>query len=176
MSNPELLITGFGPFGDIEQNPSERVARSLDPQARVLDVSFPKVLNFCLSEQVQKATRILCLGVSARATEVRYELIAKNQVGSHPGYDGKFWGRSQVIGNGPKLLAATLVPTDRLAESPITKSHDAGDYLCNFILYQLLRLYPEKQIGFVHIPPFEVVSFEQQLESLEGFIDWLRAR
>jgi pyrrolidone-carboxylate peptidase len=50
-----------------------------------------------------------------------------------------------------------------LVSSVVTASVDAGSYLCNYLLYRALLRFPEKRIGFLHVPAFSVVPFEEQI-------------
>lgn len=167
-----FLITGFGPFAGVEHNPSGVLATAIDPSAPVLEVSYEWVSAFCRSDRVVESDLILCLGVNARASEIRYELIAHNEVGVQPGVDGNSWPGKEIVAGSPALLASTLVPMDRIKDLPIAVNHDAGRYLCNFILYQLLHLYPTKRVAFVHVPRSEAISFEDQMASLSNFLGW----
>ena len=45
-------------------------------------------------------------------------------------------------------------------------SDNAGCYLCNYVYYRALRRFPTKRVGFVHVPPLEVLPLDVQREWL----------
>jgi pyrrolidone-carboxylate peptidase len=74
------------------------------------------------------------------------------------------------------LLAATLWHGVLVESEDVGPSVNAGDYLCNYLLYRALRKFPVKRIGFVHAPPFSVIALERQTSALRGVIEACSAR
>ena len=153
-----ILVTGFGPFRTVQENPSAALARALHGQrvgdelivAHVLPVSFARGPQMAVAmARTLRPSLILGFGVSRRVrTEV--ECIGRNRVGSGPDVDGE---APPDLGPGPATLDATL-PVHRLARAlDASVSEDAGSYVCNAWLYTVLRDVPKIPSTFVHIPP-----------------------
>ena len=69
------------------------------------------------------------------------------------------------------MLASTLWTPELLGESDFRRpSVDPGGYLCNYVLYRALQRFPDKRIGFLHVPKFDHVPFETQLAELQAII------
>lgn len=168
-----MLVTGFGPFRNITENPSSILAARLSDQHRILPVTYPAVESFAKSVREIDADVILCLGLNARLEEPAFELYAHNQIGTEAGSSGRKHTRTVIRKSGPKTLGQTLASPEQLLTLPMKTSFTPGDYLCNFLLYSLLVRYPERKIGFVHIPLFERMSLEKQVTKLEELITFL---
>ena len=108
-----ILVTGFGPFRTVQENPSAALARALHGQrigderivAHVLPVSFARGPQMAVAmARTLRPSLILGFGVSRRVrTEV--ECIGRNHVGSGPDVDGE---APPDLGPGPATLDATL--------------------------------------------------------------------
>jgi pyroglutamyl-peptidase len=166
-----VLLTGFGPFGGVVNNPSSRLAEQLadtgfpgvELTTRVFPVSYSAVARE-LGELLDRERRdlILMLGVAERSPQVRLEKRARNLVGATPGHDGLHHSSERIVEDGPEELW-TAVPVDRLLHRlheerlPAEVSADAGSYLCNFAYYLALHRLSKSQTGtrclFVHVPP-----------------------
>jgi pyroglutamyl-peptidase len=170
-----LLVTGFGPFRDITDNPSSRLAEVLPGSTELLPVQYGKVEAFAISLRSRTEDTILCLGLNARATELKFELYAHNQIGTERGYGSRRHTRTVIKPSGPQTLGQTLLTPKQLGELALATSFTPGDYLCNFLLYSLLIRYPERRIGFVHVPLFEKVTMGDQLEQLDGLLQLVGA-
>ncbi len=165
-----LLVTGFGPFRDITDNPSSRLAEALPGNTELLPVQYGKVEAFAISLRSRAEDTILCLGLNARATELKFEIYAHNQIGAERGFGSRRHTRTAIKPSGPRTLGQTLLSPKQLDELALPTSFTPGDYLCNFLLYSLLIRYPERRVGFVHVPLFEKVAMNEQLEQLEGVL------
>lgn len=164
------LITGFGPFLDVKDNPSSELAKALGRQHRILDVSYDAVEDFIFHLDPDTFDRILMLGVAPGRTHISAELFARNTYGQAPDIRGD--RRNGPIQEGePLLLGTTLFGEDLLSDLLLDTSHfrlslNAGSYLCNFAYYKGLTAFPAKQVGFLHIPPFSQMGFEDQLRAV----------
>jgi pyrrolidone-carboxylate peptidase len=176
MSN-RTLITGFGPFGDHKENPSGYLASCFNRDHAVLEVSYHYAYEFwdALVQEGQY-DRIICLGLAAKAPRLRLELFARNAVGQMKDVRGETWSTDFIVAEGPPCLGSTIMPPDLifaasalLDAKTLELSTNPGDYLCNFWYYLLLAGHPG-QVGFIHIPPFDVVSAEQQYETIAKLI------
>ncbi|OWU65941.1 MAG: hypothetical protein CBB60_002105 [Armatimonadetes bacterium Cent15-Ar3] len=165
-----LLVTGFGPFRDITDNPSAQLASGLPGETAILTVQYGHVESFARSLRLRDESTILCLGLNARATELKFELYAHNQIGAERGFGSRVHSRTIIRPSGPKTLGQTLLDPKQLASLEMSTSYTPGDYLCNFLLYSLLVRYPAKRIGFVHVPHFDNVPKESQMKALEKLL------
>ncbi len=172
-----LLVTGFGPFLQIKENPSEWLAEHCGAQHAILQVSFHAVDSFLDALQQEPPSALLMIGVAAKRRQMCLERVGNNWVG--PGEDvlGKRRGPANIDPAGPAGRAATLwARGDRLDRRAMRYSLDAGDYLCNYALHEALRHLPRTRTGFLHIPPFEVLAREQQLALLKTLITRIEQR
>lgn len=169
MSRTTTLVTGFGPFLSVKDNPSGRLAQQSQRSHVVLDVAFRAVDEFLEQVDPNSFDRLLMMGVAAKRHFVTPELFARNRYQSVPDVTGEV--RSDEIELGaPLLLTSTLWRPERISWAylgqPLRTSCDAGGYMCNYIAYRALRRFSDKEVGFLHIPAFEEVSEEEQLRAL----------
>jgi pyroglutamyl-peptidase len=78
---------------------------------------------------------------------------------------------------GPLAFRSTL-PVDELAATlrdadiPVEISRDAGGFLCNHVFYVLMQtLKPGRAGGFVHVPPLDILSGDEQLRAARLIVD-----
>ena len=168
----KTLITGFGPFGKIAENPSSILAPHFGRDHEILEVNFKGVDEFVRSiSRSAEYDRIVCLGVAGKSKQIRFELFGRNVVGPTKDVRGERWKSRAIDPDAPPALASTLLDADTFwdhaetGSNEVVLSTDAGGYLCNFILYRLLTEYPGK-VGFIHIPPFESMSPERQYQAI----------
>lgn len=173
----KTLITGFGPFGSHDFNPSGELAGCFDRDHAVLEVCYDYVYEFwdALIREEQYDT-VICLGLSAKATRLKLELFARNKVGDTPDVNGKNWSTDFIVAEGPPCLGSTIMPPDlifaaseMLDARTLELSTNPGDYLCNFLYYLMLAGHPG-QVGFIHVPPLDVVPIEKQHATLSKLI------
>ena len=166
----KLLVTGFGPFLGHSENPSAVLASGVGGQ--VLEVSYGAVDEFL--ESVGHFDSWLALGLAAKSSTLLYETVGRNAVSGVPDVLGEARGPGPIDPSGPWQVSASLWHGMALESDLVRASTDAGGYLCNYLLYQALRQYPEKRIGFLHVPPFSAVSAEVQEGLVAGIIDVCR--
>ncbi len=189
MSVPLLLLTGFGPFEDVEENPTARLVERIDadPPAdldlavRILPVSYRRSASGldsaikALEPRIPNA--ILSLGVAAKGKCFRVERRASTDLKSK---------RPDVIGVEASSLrlpkARSLETTldvealrDSLNQSGLPEaevSDDAGGYVCERLYYHALN--KAEKLGvpavFLHVPTFDEIKLEAQLRSVRQFI------
>ncbi len=164
-----LLLTGFGPFGSIVDNPTERLARhfhgrTIEDRAItgvVLPTSFARA-TATLAPLLAEHDAALMLGVAETAEVLRLETVGRNADDARmPDVDG-----AQPVGpiaDGPSTLPVTI-EIERIAHGwdaariAYAVSDSAGAYVCNHTLYQALRAgRAGRRVGFIHVPnvPFE---------------------
>jgi pyroglutamyl-peptidase len=173
------LVTGFGPFWDVAENPSAKLAEALNRPYQVIEVSYDTVEDFIFHLDPRSFDRLLLLGVAPGRSHLCAELFARNTYGMRPDARGR--GRTGPIQQvQPLLLGTTLFGEEALSEvlvndSRVRLSLDAGSYIGNFTYFKALVAFPSKQVGFLHVPPFEKISFEDQLDSVTELLEALEA-
>lgn len=164
-----LLITGFGPFLDVTENPSWEAIRDLEGaqigSTRIavarLDVTYAgaaRQLDEALART--RPQHVLALGV-CRDAGLRLEHVARNlDTSPAPDAAGERRPGERIAPDGPDTLP-TRLPLDLLRRAlteagfEVLDSDDAGGYLCNHLFYELLTRRTEGLAGFVHVPPLQ---------------------
>lgn len=169
------LLTGFGPFGGVTSNPTQRLVELFGQTGAeghlltccVLPVSYeraPAAMTEALSAGASDGAPfdlIWMLGVAARETRWRVEKFGRNRNGRKADADGACLPRV-IEPDAPSLLEST-VPVLRVRQAltaagiPARVSLSAGSYLCNYILFRALRDVSKAGLsarsGFLHVPP-----------------------
>jgi pyroglutamyl-peptidase len=172
------LVTGFGPFLNVTNNPSATLAEQSGRPYRILEVSFEAADAFIQDLDPNSFDRLLMIGVAKGRPAITPERFAKNLIGGTQDVRGRNLAGA-IEPDGPTMRSSTLWTPEVLQrltqESQIQVSEDAGEYLCNYICYQALRRFPQKQVGFLHVPhPHELPLAEQQ-ELLDLILEVLDA-
>ncbi len=190
----EVLLTGFEPFLEHRENPSQILVEKMDHQhrlspireslkltTRVLPVdyeeSWQQVLG--LLEERESQGRgfqwVLCTGLAADRHCLSLEAGARNWMKwPDPAVVEGALGGKEILPGERGFLPSALPWTEalgRLQASGISAeiSQDAGSYVCNFLTYRLLHHLDSSsaQAGFIHIPPFAALAPELSLKALE---------
>lgn len=172
-----LLVTGFGAFGPHDNNPSEYLAQNCGENHAVLRVTFQTVDDFLLNTEAQNCDAWLMIGVHGGAIKHHLETTARNVIGHHPDVEGNIQGPGPIEPTAPQQLSATLWSPENLIETEHRQpSVSAGNYLCNYLFFRGLQTFPNKKIGFLHIPTFNKLSSEIQLNELKKLIESIKQR
>ena len=172
-----ILLTGFGRFAKVEQNPSEQIVAALggsrvdghDIVGRILPVSAeqtPAAVRTALAETTPALAFLL--GVAPGRAALTIERVAVNVFDfEDPDNDGAQPVDVPIERDGPAAYFATL-PLRRIVEAwqaagiPGALSDTAGTYLCNAAMYTALHATADERLpsGFVHLPslPDEVAG------------------
>ena len=162
-----LLVTGFGAFGEFAENPSSLLAPGCGREHCILEVAFKAVDEFLAGLDGGSFDALLMLGVAGKAEGFRVETVARNWIGPVADVLGSVQGPAPLDPAAPPLLAATLWPAWLLADAPLrAASVHAGGHLCNYLFFRALHVFPEKSVGFLHVPPVSVVPIEEQRRML----------
>jgi pyroglutamyl-peptidase len=164
------LVTGFGPFGEVTDNPSARLAEGCGRPFQVLEVSYRAVDGFLEMVQPSSFDRLVMLGVAAGREWVTPELFARNRIGARKDVSGA--GQAgEIEPGGPLLLEGNLWTPEALSglliKTQIEVSLNAGTYLCNYIYYRALSRFPDRNVGFLHVPPVDKIALERQIVLVE---------
>ncbi len=162
-----VLITGFGPFPGAPSNPTMGIVRHLlrSRQQRFAGVQrigqylpthWAMLDAFRAVVMLEKPDAILMFGLAGRRRKITPESRAVNRAGvlrtdaagckpraSHLNHGGPRFRRSTVD---PVLMTARM----HAAGLPAKVSNDAGDYLCNALLWTALETGVPSI--FVHVP------------------------
>jgi pyroglutamyl-peptidase len=172
-----VLLTGFGPFANVERNPSELIVAELggtrigghEVVGRILPVSAettPAAVRSAL-EETEPAFAVL-LGVAPGRAALAAERVAINMFDfPDPDNDGALPVDVPIELDGPAAYFATL-PLRAIVDAwlragiPGYLSDTAGTYLCNAALYTALHATAEEAlpVGLLHLPslPDEVAG------------------
>ena len=187
-----ILVTGFGAFGSVRDNPSERLLTYVaDEKIRgailstcLLPVSFsraPELLQAALELGQSSGTAfddVLMLGVAGGSATWRVETLGRNHVDREADVEGWLPPSTKIYPGAPDTLPSTL-PTSAIFASlttaglPASRSDSAGGYLCNYVLYTTLyylrSMQARTRAGFLHIPADEF-TFDPDLVERPLFV------
>lgn len=168
-----ILVTGFEPFLEHRLNPSadlcesvvRRTSKDLELLGLILPVSYKdsfQILSANLNSQ--KYDALFMLGLAASRENVSIEKIALNRIHCQdPDQNGLVYTDQIIEAQGPLALETKM----KLAPLPDSAelSFYAGTYVCNYLYFKILYLYPHLPSLFIHIP--KEGQFE---ESIYNFI------
>lgn len=185
----QILLIGFGPFGQLETNPSERLVRWLHNQSpaltrmAILPTSYRRAtstIRNLIQDSLPRA--IVIFGFSRRAQGFKIERLAHNADRSRlPDIDGMI-GHKPIARGAPDTHRSPI-DTRRLAELlqsddslPVTLSDDAGGYVCNHVYFIALHETRSARVPciLIHIldPPTED-KWTGLRAATEPVVDWL---
>ncbi|HZS03131.1 MAG TPA: peptidase C15 [Chloroflexota bacterium] len=184
-----LLLTGFAPWADIEENPAQRLAARLDGwragEWRVAGLVLP-VAHVAASADVAAALRdlrphaVLHLGLAAGRPALTVERWAHNEADFPiPDTAGAQPRAEPLREDGPGQRASALdvaaaVRALQAAGVPAAPSNTAGTYVCNAVYYRTLDWAATAgyagPVGFVHLPTAATVSLADQERALERLL------
>jgi pyroglutamyl-peptidase len=185
---PLVLVTGFGPFLDVTENPSGALAARLEAtpppglrvRHRVLPVTFAGVprafAEFVAEPESQSPALILSIGVH-RGPSFRFEQNARERpIAGRPDNDGSDGGdlrmdKARATSIDVPALARALSATSQALGIPIEISSDAGGYVCDWTYQHALRLGELLRVPafFLHVPPL----VEQDVDAQWPFVSAL---
>ncbi len=164
---PRFLLSGFGPFGRIEVNPSETIVRRLtDFETVVLPVSYRAVDEFVRDCGLKSGDRWLMLGVCANCNRLRVERCARNAVSDLPDVEGEVRGKGRIDEFSPPMVRGSLFYRMRLPKGPFVNSDSAGEYLCNYLYFAGATRLQGVRVGFLHVPTFDSIPKSEQLAAV----------
>jgi pyroglutamyl-peptidase len=171
MAGPRVLMTGFGPFPGVLDNPSAWLAETLAGetrgvagtlQAKILPTSWESVAALTPSLfETLKPDIMLHFGLCQRTQGFRIERSAHNRVALRADIEGALPATRSVLAGGPARIdtqfpAAALAAHLRAHGLEAAVSRSAGRYLCNFLYYRALAWASRQDrpaiAVFIHIP------------------------
>jgi len=159
LATTRLLLTAFGPFPGTPNNISQDVvaatlqslsdaqlkvgSRTVAPHSVVLPTDWSQA-PVRLNKEIAavRPDIVISFGVSRLARGLVVECLARN-VADAPDVNGYQPDHTRLVPNGPAFVPArwparAIVRTLRQADIPAVRSRNAGSYLCNAVLYQML--------------------------------------
>ncbi|MEQ1822376.1 MAG: hypothetical protein ABL949_07695 [Fimbriimonadaceae bacterium] len=166
------LVTGYGPFEQITENVSGLIAPKLGVPFHILEVSYAAVDEFISSLDPDSFDAWLALGHAMGEQRIRVETLGRNTIGPRPDVRGEGNLNSVIRTGAPSMLPSSLwAPLNPFENDQIRFADDAGGYLCNYILYRGLEAFPNKLVGFLHLPPAELMAVETQVEAIRSLMN-----
>jgi pyroglutamyl-peptidase len=175
---PTVLLTGFGPFPKVPENATSVLVPALAAAARQQFTGMRLHAEILPTEWASAPARldelmrewspslVLQFGVSPRAKGFVFETRARNErdvksvdaTGCPPPAAAIAEDGADILRSG--LPVAELVRRLRSLGLPAVRSHNAGKYICNALLYHGLARLPQIEtvsgnvplVGFVHLP------------------------
>ena len=167
-----LLCTGYEPFGEHDDNPSERVAERLDGETiaghevvgAVLPVEFDRVADALASlVAAHDPDAVVATGLAGGRSTVSVERVGINvdDAVTVPDNAEHSPRATPIVADGADAHLATIPVVESVeamleADIPARVSNSAGTHCCNHALYSLLEQFEqdgrETPAGFVHLP------------------------
>lgn len=155
-----ILVSGFGPFPGVPDNPTAALARAIDGRrvagetvvGIVLPVSYARgPAEVIRHAQLLGPRLVVGLGVASQRAKPCVERTGRRAANpERPDVDGVALDR---CGDGPEIVRATA-DVARLAKALKAEiSDDAGGYVCNAWLWTVVQALPGTPVAFVHVPP-----------------------
>lgn len=165
-----ILITAFDPFGTDETNSSEIVLNLLPQMVDGVIINkmvVPTVYKDCADLAYERAVQsdsfaVIALGQAGRSESIRIETVGINYaLAELRDNKGSVLYGERLFENGENAYFSNL-PVKMMAESiskigfASTLSCSAGGFVCNSMLYTLLKKIHENNksimCGFIHLP------------------------
>ncbi len=193
-----VLMSGFEPFGAYDTNPSydaliplhEQLILNLD--IRVIEIPVTWESGWpSLLEKIDELNPDVVVGTGVAGSDaMRFETLARN-VASGKDEDDMTLSGEPVVTGGPATIPTEL-PVSQMSDAmdgggfDVMISDNAGDFLCNYVFYNLMYHVdnsddPPVAAGFIHVPPasdggtFSVQDITAAhilgLEALSGWLD-----
>lgn len=161
-----VLVTGFGPFPGVPENPSAVIAAGLaerpPPGVRLLAHVLPTAWSVLpmVPGLAAGAEVVLHVGVAAETVRPRLEAVAWNRCAALADADGRQPAEARLAPASPcrlrpRIAAGTIAAAVRRAGRPVDVSHSAGAYLCNAVFFRSLaaagRRTRPPAVAFLHV-------------------------
>lgn len=179
----KVLLSGFGPFLEIKNNPSEQIVLKLAEDFQIPFIILPVVFaeSFEVLKQkiqIEKPDVILMFGVAATRSTICFERIGLNWVDSKNADSkmvtpktGRIDSKQELALMSPFNLEEVISQYDFNERKSLEISYSAGTYVCNDLYFRMLN---EKQISadklFIHIPSFDKIDEQLQLKLLSKVV------
>eukprot|EP01041_Mallomonas_annulata_P003049 gene3049-5975_t len=179
----QTIISGFGPFNGVDDNPTKKIIQYLQQdyvndnvQLSVIEVSVNGVISFQSKIKAYPGKKLIVhLGVNSRGERFDLERFAYNNMTFRAPDEAGLQPDNQLI-NVSDIFdkpMETDIALDDVARTlvnegfPVAISNDPGRFVCNYTYYQSMQTQylPEdsKLALFIHVPLEEVIPLEHQI-------------
>lgn len=164
----QVLVTGFGPFPGVAENPSATIAARLadrpPPGLRIVSRILPTTWSVlpAVPGPVARAGAeiVLHVGVAAGTVRPRLEAVAWNRCAALADAEGRRPAGASLAAASPgrlrpQVAAGRIAMAVRRAGRAVDVSHSAGAYLCNAVFFRSLaaaRRPRAPTVAFLHVP------------------------
>lgn len=168
---PKILLSGFDAFGKLHRNTSQAIVEAITATqtsgsilySAILPTSYERsfVTLSALITELQPDF-IVMLGVASSSQDIRIEQQAHNRLSTKIEDNDAYVPQTPYISASACDVLHTAVDTKKLQATLANQkphcviSEDCGDYVCNFLYYNVLSDIKEKQLSskalFVHVP------------------------
>ena len=181
----KVLMTGFEPFDGNSFNPSWAAVEALQAPEGFeirklrLPVVYQKAPALLIEEmRAWVPDAVICVGLADGRSEITPERVAVNAMDETiPDNEGVFPHGDPIDPDGPAAYMTRLPIhriTRRLREAgiPAKISNTAGVYVCNNLMYGLLRAIAEEPLfrdvkgGFIHVPATKEMGLPESVPVL----------
>lgn len=175
--NMKTILTGFSVFGDNKVNPTEAIATSFKGRKNIVPVILPVEYDTCWDRiKDEDGDIFIHMGLAASRETIKIEQFAYNEKkATIPDNAGRIFSGEQIAEGKESTLSSPFnVPAlvALLGELSIKTevSKDPGRYVCNNIYYHSLLC--GNMALFVHFPPLEKSSLEDDIRTIEAIIEY----
>lgn len=187
------LVTGFGPYGAWQRNPTGIIARDMDGtwigERYIKALQLPVSVEGCdramstIYKELERYDIILHLGLHPRIWRCRLERVALNLHDfSIPDCNGMLIRESPIVKGGENAYFSTISVRDLKAKLEAMGhrtriSNSTGTYLCNHVYY--LTLHQIHSIGlrirciFLHMPSEKRMDIREQKALVKDVLEVL---
>ncbi len=162
-----ILITGFGPFPGAPHNPTMQIVRhmgalqspafaSVTRITRILPTTWAMLENLHAILAETQPDAVLMFGLAGRRRAITPELVARNRASVLRPDAVRYRPTALLLTRGAGAArrstfdAAKLTAVLKASGLPARVSRDAGDYLCNALLWHVLGA--GIPAIFIHVP------------------------
>jgi pyroglutamyl-peptidase len=188
-----ILMTGFGPFGNVEKNPSQALIEELNLSADLATNAQLKteILPVIYGDAVDRIRALIhehepdfliSFGVAARRENVCPERVALNLKDTQqPDNAGNTPEGELIFSESPLAYFSNLPLLEirdflQIAGIPTEISNHAGAYICNAVFFaaahEIETTGRTTEFGFIHIPlmPLEAAAGELSTQKLANAV------
>lgn len=173
----KTILTGFSVFGSNKVNPTEAIAASFKGRNDIVPIILPVEYDICW-EKIKNihGDLFIHMGLAASRNTITIEQFAYNEKkASIADNAGRIFHGEKIDIDGKDILpspfdAKALVTLLNNHSIPAEVSEDPGRYVCNNIYYHSLLC--GNTALFVHFPPLEKSSLEDDIRAIEAIIGY----
>ena len=182
----KIVLTGFKPFLGDPINPSEIICQNIsipDVHTQVLSVDFHQAFEeLKITLQKENPQYVVLLGLASSRAQISLEKVALNwNESEHPDEAGQFITPSKINLLDDRLALMTKFPINEMHDFllakkfPVKISFSAGTYVCNNVYYKVLAEFPDLKTIFIHVPNFENLGQEIQVQMVHDIINFIQS-